>query len=86
MIPKINSLVPLENYKLRVKFDDGKEVIYDVMDDIKNIKDFEPLLSVYGLFKQVSIDISRTCVYWNDRIDLPSDTILEYGVPVQENN
>ena len=82
MIPKINSLVPLENYKLRVKFDDGKEVIYDVMDDIKNIKDFELLLSVYGLFKQVSIDTSRTCVYWNDRIDLSSDTILEYGKPV----
>lgn len=23
--------------------------------------------------------ISRTCVFWNDRIDLASDTIYEYG-------
>jgi len=32
-----------------------------------------------GLWKQFSLDESRTCVYWNDRIDLPSDSIYEYG-------
>lgn len=26
------------------------------------------------------LDSSRTCIFWNDRVDLASDTILEYGV------
>ena len=37
------------------------------------------LRDVTGLFQQVQLDKSRTCVYWNDEIDLPSDTIYEYG-------
>ena len=32
-----------------------------------------------GLFNNFQLDPSRTCVYWSDRIDLPSDSILEYG-------
>ena len=35
--------------------------------------------SVYGLFAQVQVDDSRTCVFWNENIDLPSDIIYEYG-------
>ena len=41
--------------------------------------DFKDLVSIQGLWKQFSLDESRTCVYWNDRIDLPSDSIYEYG-------
>ena len=33
----------------------------------------------YGLFKQVQLDSSRTCVFWNDEIDLASDSIYKYG-------
>ena len=29
--------------------------------------------------ENVMLDSSRTCVYWSERIDLPSDTFLEYG-------
>ena len=32
------------------------------------------------LIEQVQLDESRTCVYWNDYINLPSDTIYEYGM------
>ena len=32
-----------------------------------------------GCTKNAKLDESRTCVYWNDRIDLPSDTIYKYG-------
>ena len=28
------------------------------------------------------MDQSRTCVYWNDEINLLSDTLYEYGKPV----
>ena len=50
-------------------FDDGRDCLYDVAEDIENIKGYE----------QVQLDESRTCVFWNDFIDLPSDAIYEYG-------
>lgn len=80
MIPKIRELKPLDNYILHVRFDDGKVVLYDVNEVIKSISPFEDLKSIYGLFNQIQLDESRTCVYWNDKIDLPSDTIYEYGI------
>lgn len=79
MIPRIKSVKPKENYQLLIQFDDGETVIYDVLDDINTIDDFEPLKTERGLFENVQLDDSRTCIYWSDRIDLPSDTLLEYG-------
>ena len=81
MLPRIKDVTPMPEYQLHVVFDDGKSVIYDVMEDIRQIESYRDLLSIHGLFDQVSVDQSRTCVYWNDDIDLPSDTIYEYGTP-----
>ena len=81
MIPRIKSVKPISDYKLYVIFDDGKTVIYNVKDDIDTI-DNKDLETIYGLFNQVQLDTSRTCVYWNENIDLPSDIIYEYGVAV----
>ena len=77
--PRIKSVKPLENYMLYVVFDDGRNCLYDVGEDIKNIKGYEDLKTIYGLFEQVHLDESRTCVFWNDFIDLPSDIIYENG-------
>ena len=82
MIPRIKNIQPLDDFILLVEFDDGKKVKYDVKDDIRTLADFKVLESEYGLFQNVGLDSSRTCVYWNDRVDLPSDTIVEYGQPV----
>ena len=84
MIPRIKKLEPLENYRLFVVFDDGTKIIYDVKEDIENIPDYSVLMTTYGLFKQVQLDQSRTCIFWNDYIDLPSDTIYEYGSKISE--
>ena len=46
------------------------------------IDSYKALREVYGFYKQVNLDQSRTCVYWNDEIDLPSDMIYEYGKEV----
>ncbi|MBR1926762.1 MAG: DUF2442 domain-containing protein [Bacteroidales bacterium] len=81
MIPKIRKVIPEEDFFLFVEFDDGQKVVYDVKNDIKSISDFRSLKSEKGLFQNVQIDSSRTCVFWTDRIDLPSDIILEYGKP-----
>ena len=85
MIPKIKMVEPMPDYKLKVLFDDGKTVIYNVKEDIETIESYKDLVAVHGLFQQVQLDESRTCVYWNDQIDLPSDTIYddtiyEYGI------
>ena len=70
----------MPDYKLKVLFDDGKTVIYNVKEDIETIESYKNLAAVQGLFEQVQLDESRTCVFWNDQIDLPSDTIYEYGI------
>ena len=78
MIPRIKSLKPLPDFWLNVAFDDGKRVMYDVKEDM-NLPGYDQLRSIAGLFNQVQLDQSRTCVYWNEDIDLPSDIIYEYG-------
>ena len=80
MIPKIKMVEPMPDFKLKVLFDDGKTVIYNVKEDIETIESYKDLVAVHGLFQQVQLDESRTCVYWNDQIDLPSDTIYEYRI------
>lgn len=80
MIPRIKNVTPMPNYCLHVVFDDGKAVLYDVKEDINQIESYRDLQTVHGLFDQVQLDQSRTCVFWNDWIDLPSDMIYEYGV------
>ena len=80
MIPRIKSYQPLADFQLFVSFDDGREVRYDVSDDIKTLPAFRDLQTEQGLFANAQLDASRTCIYWNDRIDLPSDAIYEYGI------
>lgn len=79
MIQRISTITPLRDYMLSVLFDDGRRVLYDVKDDIKHLPGFSLLEDVAGLFEQVRLDESRTCVFWNDEIDLPSHVIYEYG-------
>jgi len=79
MIPRIKTLHALDGYLLAIEFDDGKKVIYDVNDDIKTLPTFKDLRDIQGLFFQAQLDTSRTCVFWNDQIDLASDNIYEFG-------
>lgn len=79
MIPRIKTLAVLDDFRLAVEFDDGYKVIYDVKEDIETLPSFRTLSETFGLFGQAQLDSSRTCVYWNDEIDLASDCIYEYG-------
>lgn len=81
MIPRISSITAGENYTLNVVFDDGKKVIYDVKTDM-NLPGYDDLKVIHGLFNNFMLDESRTCVYWNDYIDLASDAIYEYGTEI----
>lgn len=84
MIPRIKSISPGDDYTLKVEFDDGKSVVYDVKSDMEEIPSYQVLREEHELFQQVKLDESRTCVYWSEEIDLPSDTIYVYGVPVKK--
>ena len=79
MLPKIKTFMTNPDYTLSVSFDDGKKVLYDMADDIKKLPHYSDLQNITGLFYQARLDKSRTCLYWNDYIDLPSDMIYEYG-------
>ena len=79
MFPRIKKITPQDGYRLKIEFDGGEKVLYDLNDDMEQIPDFADLKTERGLFENMQLDDSRTCVYWNDRIDLPSDTLLEYG-------
>ena len=83
MITRIKSVKPHENYILYVIFDDGKECLYNVKEDIDSIEQYKDLETIQGLFEQAQLDESRTCVFWNEYIDLASDTIYEYGKEVE---
>lgn len=78
MIHRIKSVQPLPNLVLSVVFDDGYCVRYDVKEDLC-LPGYDALRTVPGLFAQAKTDESRTCVFWNEDIDLPSDSIREYG-------
>lgn len=82
MIPRIKKIIPKEKYILEVSFDDGKNVCYDLNDDIEQLPGYLDLKRITGLYEAVQLDESRTCIFWNDYIDLPSDTIYEYGKEV----
>ena len=79
MIPRVKSVIPMENYILDVVFDDNVRVHYDMKEDISSLPGYDDLRNVQGLYQNVQLDLSRTCIYWNEYIDLPSDTIYEYG-------
>ena len=80
MIPRIKSIRPLKNYILAVEFEDGKKVSYDMKEDIDTLPEYDDLKEIPNLFEQVEVDESRTCIYWTEDIDLPSDILYEYGV------
>lgn len=83
MILRIAEVKTLSDFKLMVQFETGKKVLYDVSEDIKTINAFKKLATEDGLFERVQIDESRTCIFWNEQIDLAGDCILEYGMSVE---
>ena len=83
LIPRIKHIEPRDDYILHVTFDDGKSVNYDVKDDIQTLPSYRSLLTEHGLFQNLQLDESRTCIFWSDSIDLSNDIIYQYGTPEQ---
>lgn len=79
MVYKIKKIEPIDNYNLIVDFECGDTMIYDMNDDINTLPHYDDLKKIEGLFNQVKIDESKTIIYWNEYIDLPSDILHKYG-------
>lgn len=77
MFPRIKKVEVVRKYVLYIEFADGKNGFYDVGIDIDELVPFRPLRKTHGLFEQVQLDESGTCIFWNENIDLPSDAIYE---------
>ncbi|MDD2232814.1 MAG: DUF2442 domain-containing protein [Sphaerochaetaceae bacterium] len=83
MFHRIDTVKPLPEYKLLVKFRNGESKTYDMKPLIDNREPFMPLGYVPSLFNQVYVDKGGYGVVWNDEIDLSCDSLYEGGKPVQ---
>ena len=52
----------MADYKLLVDFDEGRRVIYDVADDIRDIEAFEELKTLPGLLKNMAGVLNQSCL------------------------
>lgn len=77
--PKIKKVEVLEDYFLKVFFDNGEIKKYDFKPNFKN--DFFSQLKDYSIFKNVVVDVGGYGISWNDEIDLS-----EYELYMHSNN
>jgi hypothetical protein len=76
--PKIESVTPLDDFKLRVIFANGVEKIYDCCPLLT-----EPafaLLQSPALFRAVQVDPGGYGISWNDELDLSEAELWRHGV------
>lgn len=66
--PKILKAIPLENYQIKILFDNNITKIYNFEENFKY--DFFSPLKDYNLFKTLKVDIGGHGISWNDDLDL----------------
>lgn len=79
MFEKIKSVEPLNNFILRVVFENGVTKLYDINPVIKKIEDFQ-VLKNNNIFKNVKVDLGGYGISWNDDLDLECTEIWENGI------
>lgn len=77
-IPKIISVIPLENLKIKVTFENNVIKTLDVSPYLNEFPIFRQLKNP-ELFKQVHIDCNGLAIAWNEDIDLSRYDIYEFG-------
>lgn len=78
MLQKIKKVELLNNFVLRVSFENGVVKTYDVKPLMERIEDFKDLKN-NALFKCVKTDIGGYGISWNDFIDLECTELWENG-------
>ena len=81
-VPKIKSVIPLEERRLLVTFANGVQKVYDCQ-KVLNLERFR-LLKHEAFFKAVRIDPGGYGVSWDDETDLSEYELWNNGVEVEQ--
>jgi hypothetical protein len=81
--PRIDSVRPLEDTRLLVRFRNGEERTYDCS-PLLSRPQFH-LLSAPAFFRAVRVDTGGYGISWNDDIDLSEYELWTNGTPVANN-
>jgi hypothetical protein len=76
--PKIRAVIPLDNYRLRLTFDNGVCKVYDCTPLLQKAV-FAPLANDW-LFRTAQVDPGGYGVSWNEDIDLAESELWEHGI------
>lgn len=79
MFEKIKSVEPLNDFILRIVFENGIVKTYDVKPLMDKIEDFKSLKNI-ALFKCVKTDVGGFGISWNEYIDLECTELWNNGV------
>lgn len=69
-----------DDYKLKVEFNDGKVVLYDIKPLFTLIPSFRLLQSDPKIFHSVKIEQDGEIISWNDNLNLDAQTVWAKGV------
>ena len=70
-IPNVVNVIPLENYKIKLTYDNGFSGVYD-LSSLLNNKVFVSLKNVEEFNK---VHKRHNAIVWNDEVDLCGDSI-----------
>lgn len=76
--PKIKKVEVLENYMLKIIFDNEEVKVYDFKPNFKY--EFFLQLKDYSIFKNVKVDVGGYGISWNDDCDLSEYELYIKGV------
>lgn len=82
MFYKIKDVKPLDNFILKVTFENKVIKYYDVKLLFNKYVVFNSLKNINNLFEQVKVDIGGYGISWNDELDLSCNEIWENGKDV----
>ena len=83
MLKDIIQVIPQENYKLYLKFEDSSEGIIDISQVIEFSEIFEPLQNL-EYFRTVAVNPEWGTIYWHNGADLDPDVLYSIvtGEPI----
>ena len=83
MLKDIVAVWPLENYRLRLRFEDGVEGVVDITQLVEFTGVFEPLQET-AYFQRVAVNPELGTICWPNETDLDPDVLysLVTGQPV----
>lgn len=79
MFYKVKEVEALENYILKVTFQNDEIKLYNVSPLFDKWETFKDLKVIEGLFQSVKVDEGGYGISWNDEIDLSCNELWENG-------